>query len=209
VAKAFLRDRASDGSSHSIRVASWDGDVYSIAAALDAGELVDDFGRYVRVAPRAAAASSHTVDMRIQPIMPPCFTSCFRDPRNRPLLVAIRQSHENSHVEAVKLLIANGASTGGVYNEELFDDVPSPLILAIRKGRSDFVAMLLEHAASVDEREIERKREREECRRRLVDERECGWRLEYPLHAAVYSQDFEILKALLKIGPKVDCLDFL
>ena len=43
VAKAFLRDRASDGSSHSIRGASWDGDVYSIAAALDAGELVDDF----------------------------------------------------------------------------------------------------------------------------------------------------------------------
>jgi len=43
VAKAFLRDRASDGSSHSIRVASWDGDVYAIAANLDAGELVDDF----------------------------------------------------------------------------------------------------------------------------------------------------------------------
>ncbi len=37
VAKAFLRDRASDGLTHSIRVASWDGDVYSIAAALDAG----------------------------------------------------------------------------------------------------------------------------------------------------------------------------
>ena len=134
--------------------------------------------------------------------------------------MAIRQSHENSHVEAVKMLIANGASTAGVYNEELFDDVPSPLILAIRKGRSDFVAMLLEHAASVDERERERKREREreecgwmladerECGWRLVDERECGWRLEYPLHAAVYSQDFEIVKALLKIGPKVDCLDF-
>jgi hypothetical protein len=43
VAKAFLRGRASDGVTHSIRVASWDGDVYSIAAALDAGELVDDF----------------------------------------------------------------------------------------------------------------------------------------------------------------------
>ena len=43
VAKAFLRDRASDGSSHNIRVASWDGDVYAIAANLDAGELVDDF----------------------------------------------------------------------------------------------------------------------------------------------------------------------
>ena len=151
MAKAFLRDRASDGSwhGHGIRGASWDGDVYSIAANLDAGELVDD-------------------------------------PRDRPLLVAI----QHGHVEAVKMLIANGASTGGVYDENLFNDVPSPLILAIRKGQRDFVAMLLEHAAS-------------------VDERECGWRLEYPLHAAVYSQDFEILKALLKIGPKVDCLDFL
>jgi hypothetical protein len=197
--------------------------VYSIAAALDAGELVDDFGRYVRVAPRAAAASSHTVDMRIQPIMPPCFTSCFRDPRRRPLLVAIQQSNENSHVEAVKMLIAHGASTGGVYGEEMLGlaDVPTPLILAIRHGRGDFVAMLLERAASVDEgeREIERERDEWEGRFRDVEERECGWRLvderekgrmlEYPLHAAVHSQDFEILKALLKIGPKVDCLDFL
>ena len=139
---------------------------------------------------RAGAASSDAVDMRSQPIMPPCFTSCFRDPKNRPLLLAIRESHENSHVEAVKMLIANGASTGGVYDEKLFHDVPSPLILAIRKGRRDFVAMLLEHAAS-------------------VDERECEDMLEYPLHAAVRSQDFEILKALLKKGPKVDCLDFL
>ncbi len=137
--------------------------------------------------------------------------------------MAIRQSNENSHVDAVKMLIANGALTGGVYNEELLgsEDVPTPLILAVRKGRCDFVAMLLEHAASVDEGERERKREKEEwegrfshveereCGWRLVDERESGWRLEYPLHAAVYSQDFEILKALLKIGPKVDCLDFL
>ena len=98
---------------------------------------------------------------------------------------------EHGHAEAVKMLIANGASTGGVYDENtLVNDVPSPLILAIRKGQRDFVAVLLEHAAS-------------------VDERECGWRLEYPLHAAVYSQDFEILKALLKTGPKVDCLDHL
>ena len=133
---------------------------------------------------RAGAASADAVDMRSQPIIPPCFTTCFRDPRYRPLLVAI----QHGHAEAVKMLIANGASTGGVYNVRLFDDVPSPLILAIRKGRRDFVAMLLEHAAS-------------------VDERECGWRLEYPLHAAVYSQDIEILKALLKTGPKVDCLD--
>ena len=173
---------------------------------------------------RAAAASADAVDMRIQPIMPPCFTSCFRDPRYRPLLVAIQQSNENSHVEAVRMLIANGASTGGVYGEELLGlaDVPTPLILAIRQGRGDFVAMLLEHAASVDdegEREIERERDEWEGILRHVEERECGWRLvderekkrrlEYPLHAAVYSQDFEILKAVLKIGPKVDCLDFL
>ena len=72
-------------------------------------------------------------------------------------------SNENSHVEAVKMLIANGASTGGVYNEDLLglQDAPTPLILAIRKGRGDFVAMLLERAASVDEgeREIESERE--------------------------------------------------
>ena len=43
VAKAFLRDRASDGLAHDICGASWDGDVNSIAANLDAGELVDDF----------------------------------------------------------------------------------------------------------------------------------------------------------------------
>jgi hypothetical protein len=127
---------------------------------------------------RAAVASADAVDTRIQPIMPPCFTSCFRDPRIRPLLVAIRQSNENSHVEAVQMLIANGASTGGVYNEELLglEDVPTPLILAIRKGRSDFVAMLLEHAASVDEgeREIEREREEEEGICRQFEERESA-----------------------------------
>ena len=124
--------------------------------------------------------------MRSQPIIPPCFTACFRDPRYRPLLVAI----QHGHVEAVKMLIANGASTGGVYNVRLFDDVPSPLILAIRTGRRDIIAILLEHAAS-------------------VDERECEGMLEYPLHAAVRSQDFKILKTLLKTGPKIDCLDFL
>jgi ankyrin repeat protein len=96
---------------------------------------------------------------------------------------------QHGHVEAVKMLIANGASTGGVY-DVWSNDVPSPLILAIRTGRKDIIAILLEHAAS-------------------VDERECQGMLEYPLHAAVYSQDFEILKALLKKGPKVDCLDFL
>jgi hypothetical protein len=97
---------------------------------------------------------------------------------------------QHGHVEAVKMLIANGASTGGVYNVRLFDDVPSPLILAIRTGRRDIIAILLEHAAS-------------------VDERECDVIFEYPLHAAVRSQDFEILKTLLKTGPKIDCLDFL
>ena len=128
---------------------------------------------------RAGAASADALDMRIQPIIPPCFTSCFRD---RPLLVAIRFGH----VEAVKMLIANGASTGGVY-DVWSNDVPSPLILAIRTGRKDIIAILLEHAAS-------------------VDERECEDMLEYPLHAAVRSQDFEILKTLLKTGPKIDCL---
>ena len=101
---------------------------------------------------------------------------------------------QHGHVEAVKMLIANGASTGGVYNVRLFDDVPSPLILAIRRGRGDIVAMLLEHSAS-------------------VDERECGGMLEYPLHAAVRSRDFEILKALLnnlKTRPRVvESLDFM
>ena len=97
---------------------------------------------------------------------------------------------QHGHAEAVKMLIANGASTGGVYNVRLFDDVPSPLILAIRRGRRDIVEILLEHSASVDERESE-------------------GMLEYPLHAAVRSEDFAILKVLLKTGPKVDCLDFL
>ena len=93
------------------------------------------------------------VDMRSQlPIMLPCFTSCFRDARGRPLLVAI----EHGHAEAVKMLIANGASTGGPGNLGVYDDsydVPSPLILAVRSGRRDLVAMLLHHAASVDQRE--------------------------------------------------------
>ncbi len=149
MAKAFLRDRASDGSSHGIHRASWDGDVYSIAANLDAGELVDE-------------------------------------PRDRPLLVAI----QHGHVEAVKMLIANGASTGGVNNEEVFYDGPSPLILAIRSGRSDIVAILLEGGASVDEREI-------------------GGNFEYPLHAAVRSEDYEIFHMVLKKGPKVDCVDLM
>ncbi len=59
----------------------------------------------------AVLASSDTVDMRSQTIMPRCFTSCFMDPRNIPLLLAIRENHENSHAEAVKMLIANGASS--------------------------------------------------------------------------------------------------
>ena len=99
---------------------------------------------------------------------------------------------EHGHAEAVKMIIANGASTGGV--ARLSEDVPSPLILAIRRGRGDIVAMLLEHSAS-------------------VDERECGGMLEYPLHAAVRSRDFEILKALLnnlKTRPRVvESLDFM
>jgi len=98
---------------------------------------------------------------------------------------------EHGHAEAVKMLMANGASTGGPGNLGVYDDsydVPSPLILAVRSGRRDLVAMLLQHAAS-------------------VDQRKSGCFFEFPLHAAVRSQDFEILKALLKTGPKVDCLD--
>jgi hypothetical protein len=45
VAKVFLRDRANDGLSHCIRDASWDGDLYSIAANLDSGELADGSAR--------------------------------------------------------------------------------------------------------------------------------------------------------------------
>ncbi len=135
---------------------------------------------------RAGAASADAVAMRSQPIIPPCFTSCFRDPRYRPLLVAI----QHGHVEAVKMLIANGASTGGVNNEESFYDVPSPLITAIRSGRSDIVAILLEGGASVDEREI-------------------NGNLEYPLHAAVRSEDYEIFHMVLNKGPKVDCVDLM
>jgi hypothetical protein len=41
VAKRFLRDRASDDLTHSIHDASWDGDLHSIAANLDSGELAD------------------------------------------------------------------------------------------------------------------------------------------------------------------------
>jgi hypothetical protein len=100
---------------------------------------------------------------------------------------------QHGHAEAVKMLIANGASTGGVYSGRYYDDVPSPLILAIRRGRRDIVAILLEHSAS-------------------VDERESGCMFEYPLHAAVCSQDFAILKMLLnnlKTRPRVDSLDLL
>ena len=87
------------------------------------------------------------------------------------------------------MLIANGASTRADDEGNIFGDEPSPLIRAIRSGRSDIVAMLLEGGACVDEREI-------------------GGRLEYPLHAAVRSEDYEIFHMVLKKGPKVDCVDF-
>ena len=106
----------------------------------------------------------------------------------RPLCHAIREGH----ADVVKMLIAYGASTrcSALDEENYFGDAPSPLILAIRRGRSDIVAILLEGGASVDEREI-------------------GGRLEYPLHAAVRSEDDEIFRMLLKRGPKVDCVDLM
>ena len=89
------------------------------------------------------------------------------------------------------MLIAYGASTRCSARDMVaFGHAPSPLILAIRIGRSDIVAILLEGGASVDEREI------------------LG-NLEYPLHAAVRSEDYEIFHMVLKKGPKVDCVDFM
>jgi ankyrin repeat protein len=90
------------------------------------------------------------------------------------------------------MLIAAGASTrcSELDEETWFGDAPSPLILAIRSGRSDIVAILLEGGASVDETEI-------------------GGNLEYPLHAAVRSEDYEIFHMVLKKGPKVDCVDLM
>ena len=90
------------------------------------------------------------------------------------------------------MLIAHGASTRCSARDmvNIFGDAPSPLILAIRSGRSDIVAILLEGGASVDEREI--------------------WgNLEYPLHAAVRSEDYEIFHMVLNKGPKVDCVDLM
>jgi ankyrin repeat protein len=90
------------------------------------------------------------------------------------------------------MLIAYGASTrcNARDEETLLGDAPSPLILAIRSGRSDIVKILLEGGASVDEMEI-------------------GGHLEYPLHAAVRSEDYEIFRMVLKKGPKVDCVDLM
>jgi hypothetical protein len=42
-----------------------------------------------------------------------------------------------------------------------------------------------------------------------VNEKEYGGYLENPAHAAVHSADFEILKMVLKKGPKLDCVDLL
>ena len=114
--------------------------------------------------------------------------SCFSCISARPLCHAIREGH----ADVVKMLITYGASTScsELDEENMLGDAPSPLILAIRSGRSDIVAILLEGGASVDEREI--------------------WgNLEYPLHAAVRSEDYEIFHMVLKKGPKVDCEDFM
>jgi ankyrin repeat protein len=114
--------------------------------------------------------------------------SCFSCIGARPLCHAIRKGH----ADVVKMLIAYGASTlrNERDEENLLGDAPSPLIVAIRSGRSDIVAILLEAGASVDESEI-------------------GGHVEYPLHAAVRSEDYEIFHMVLKKGPKVDCVDFM
>ena len=90
------------------------------------------------------------------------------------------------------MLIAYGASTrcNKLDEETGWGDAPSPLILAIRRRRIDIVKILLEGGASVDEREI------------------LG-NLEYPLHAAVRSEDYEIFHMVLNKGPKVDCVDLM
>jgi ankyrin repeat protein len=112
---------------------------------------------------------------------------CFSCVGARPLCHAIRQGH----ADVVKMLITYGASTRcSALEENILGDAPSPLILAIRSGRSDMVAILLDGGASVDEREI-------------------GGSLEYPLHAAVRSEDYEIFHMVLKKGPKVDCVDIM
>ena len=122
----------------------------------------------------------------LKPIAAPFFTSCFSRAEPRPLCLAIQQGH----ADVVKMLISNGASTRcsarNSYNP--WGDAPSPLIQAIRSGRIDIVAILLEGGASVDEREIEGD-------------------LEYPLHAAVRSEDYELFHMVLKKGPKLDCVD--
>jgi ankyrin repeat protein len=107
--------------------------------------------------------------------------SCFSFVGARPLCHAIREGH----ADVVKMLITYGASTSCSELDEI-----SPLILAIRSGRSDIVAILLDGGAPVDEQEI-------------------GGSLEYPLHAAVRSEDYEIFHMVLKKGPKVDCGDFM
>ena len=114
--------------------------------------------------------------------------SCFSFIGGRPLHYAILKGH----ADVVKMLIAHGASTrcSALDEETMMGDAPSPLILAIRSGRSDIVAILLEGGACVDEREIE-------------------GNLEYPLHAAVRSEDYEIFHMVLNKGPKVDCVDLM
>ena len=70
--------------------------------------------------------------------------SCFSCIGARPLCHAIRKGH----ADVVKMLIAYGASTlrNERDEENLLGDAPSPLIVAIRSGRRDIVAILLEGA---------------------------------------------------------------
>ena len=95
----------------------------------------------------------------------------------------------HGHLETVGALLRHGAGCGGGTNDA-DDDTMSPLILAIRSGQRNIVAILLESGAS-------------------VDERERGGMLEYPLHAAVRCEDYQTLKMLLTKCTKVDCVDFM
>ncbi len=136
------------------------------------------FGRW----PFADAVTCATTNQLRHRILLSCF-SCIGA---RPLCRAIRKGH----ADVVKMLITYGASTrcNALDEENWLGDTPSPLILAIRRRRIDIVAILLEGGAS-------------------VDESERGALVEYPLHAAVRSGNYEIFHMVLKKGPKVDCVN--
>jgi len=79
--------------------------------------------------------------VRSRPIIPPCFHVLGTDPCWWPYDFG----HAGSRQDAYRERCLDRGVT--VYNEEFLDDVPSPLILAIRSGRSDIVKILLEGGA--------------------------------------------------------------